>query len=224
MKSGKKKKPLALEVKHLYKTIKGIDILKDINLEVKAGEKIALIGESGAGKTSLLQILGLLDDSTLGTFKVLDKDISKMKDKDKTNLRLRDIGFVYQQHHLIEELSVRDNILLPRYVAQNETTEDIRALVQKLGLSALLDRMPHTLSGGEKQRVSVLRAAANMPSIILADEPTGNLDTANAKMTMDLFLHLAKLYNTTLVVVTHNLGIAKNMDRVIKMKDGVFVG
>jgi len=223
MKNGQKKKKVILEAKNLCKTIQGTDILNNINLKVLAGEKIALVGESGAGKTTLLQILGLLDQSTSGELVILKKSVACMKDAAKTDLRLYNIGFVYQQHHLIEELNVRENILLPLYIAKRDNHKEILDLVKKLGLCGLLDRMPHTLSGGEKQRVSVLRAAANFPDILLADEPTGNLDSANAKATMDLFLNLAKIYKMTVIIVTHNLEIAKRMDRVIQMKDGMFV-
>ncbi|USO01992.1 MAG: ABC transporter ATP-binding protein [Alphaproteobacteria bacterium] len=223
MKSGKKKQTVSLEAKNLYKIIDGVEILRDINLKIYSGEKIAFIGESGAGKTTLLQILGLLDSLTSGELMILGKSVACMKDTEKTDLRLRNIGFVYQQHHLIEELTVRENILLPLRIAQKDHEKDILDLVEKLGLSSLLDRMPHTLSGGEKQRVSILRAAANFPNILLADEPTGNLDTANADAAMDLFLTLVKRYKMTVVIVTHNLEIAKRMDRVIQMKDGVFV-
>jgi len=222
MKNGKKKSVI-IEAKNLYKTIQDVDILKNINLQVYTGEKIALVGESGAGKTTLLQILGLLDQFSSGELVLKDTSMACMRDVEKTHMRLNHIGFVYQQHHLIEELTVKENILLPLFIAKKDHEDKILSLVQTLGLCDLLHRMPHTLSGGEKQRVSILRAIANFPEIILADEPTGNLDSANATLTMDLFLKLARLYKMTLIIVTHNLDIAHRMDRIIKMKDGAFV-
>lgn len=218
MTRGQKNNKIILETKNLYKIINGSTILKNINLTVKQGETLALTGESGAGKTTLLQMIGLLDTPSSGQLFINEIDTTLMKDAQKTNLRLHDIGFVYQFHHLIEEMSVRDNILLPAYLS-NKTTHILK-IIEQLKLDYLLDRDPHTLSGGEKQRVSILRAVTNEPKILLADEPTGNLDSVNANIVIDLFLELTKLYDMTLVIVTHNLDIAKRMNRIVKMKDG----
>jgi len=215
--------PKVLETKNLCKTIDGVEILRNINFTARQGEKIALIGESGAGKTSLLQILGMMDSASSGEFFLRGELASSMSDREKTNKRLHDIGFVYQFHHLIEEMSVRENILTPLALAGNHDHTKILELVERLGLTGLLDRAPHTLSGGEKQRISVLRAVANFPWLLLADEPTGNLDSLNTDIIIDLFLELADTYNMTLIIVTHNHDIAKRMDRVVHMKDGVIV-
>ena len=214
---------IVLEARHITKRVDGVDILQDINFYALKGETIALVGESGAGKTSLLQILGLIDTQTSGEIFLQDMATSVLSDAEKTKKRLHDVGFVYQFHHLIEALTVRENILTPRYLAGQRDMEPILKVVEKLHLTPLLDRKPHTLSGGEKQRVSVLRAVANFPRLLLADEPTGNLDSTNTEIIIDLLLDLAATYHMTLVIVTHNLDIAARMTRTVHMKDGKII-
>jgi lipoprotein-releasing system ATP-binding protein len=197
-----------------------ISILKNLNLEVKAGEVVALVGQSGSGKTTLLQIAGLLDTPTSGQVSICGEDLSTASDKKRTLARRKYLGFVYQFHHLLPEFSALENVVLPQMiagVAQKEAEKKAKELLGELGLSARLTHRPARLSGGEQQRVAIARALANSPALILADEPTGNLDPQTAGEVFAMFMRLAKERGQAALVATHNLELAGRMDRVINL-------
>lgn len=197
-----------------------ISILKNLNLEVKAGEVVALVGQSGSGKTTLLQIAGLLDTPTAGQVSICGEDLSKASDKKRTLARRKYLGFIYQFHHLLPEFSALENVVLPQMIAgtaQKKAEKKAKELLGELGLSARLTHRPARLSGGEQQRVAIARALANSPALILADEPTGNLDPKTAGEVFAMFMRLAKERGQAALVATHNLELAGRMDRVINL-------
>ncbi len=201
-----------------------LTVLNKLNLEVKSGEVVALVGQSGSGKTTLLQIAGLLDNPTSGEVKICDEDLSKASDKKRTLARRRHIGFVYQFHHLLPEFSALENVVLPQMIAgisQSEAEEKAMILLAELGLAKRLEHRPAKLSGGEQQRVAIARALANNPAIILADEPTGNLDPKTADGVFAMFMNLAKERGQSALVATHNMELAKRMDRIVHLEGGV---
>ncbi len=201
-----------------------LTVLNKLNLEVKSGEVVALVGQSGSGKTTLLQIAGLLDNPTSGEIKICDEDLSKASDKKRTLARRRHIGFVYQFHHLLPEFSALENVVLPQMIAgisQSAAEEKATILLAELGLAKRLDHRPAKLSGGEQQRVAIARALANNPAIILADEPTGNLDPKTADGVFAMFMNLAKERGQSALVATHNMELAKRMDRIVHLEGGV---
>ncbi|MAS52304.1 MAG: lipoprotein-releasing system ATP-binding protein LolD [Flavobacteriales bacterium] len=201
-------------------------ILNGVNLEIKKGELVAIIGASGAGKTSLLQILGTLDKPNDGEIYINDKAIHSMKDKEISKFRNSDIGFVFQFHHLLPEFTALENVLMPGLILGGKTSE-VKAkavdLLKKLKVDHRAEHKPSEMSGGEQQRVAVARALINAPSVILADEPSGNLDSNNASDLHDLFVDLKKEFNQTFVIVTHNRELANLADRVIEIADGNIV-
>lgn len=211
-----------------------VEILKDVNLEVSSGEMVAIIGSSGSGKSTLLQIAGLLDNPTHG--QVLYYDDMKYDDIDlqmpseqelrrrSNKIRLHNIGFIYQYHHLLKDFNARENVALPRIIAGGDYAKALAEadhLLAVLGLEAKIYNMPGELSGGQQQRVAIARSLINNPKIILADEPTGNLDPHNADEVFNLFLEVARNKNTAVVMVTHNMAIAKRMDKVMQLEYGV---
>lgn len=201
-----------------------LTVLNSLNLEVKAGEVVALVGQSGSGKTTLLQISGLLDNPTSGEVKVSGVDCSKANDKKRTLMRQKNIGFIYQFHHLLPEFSALENVVLPQMIAGVERTkaeEKAMILLAELGLARRLDHRPARLSGGEQQRVAVARALVNNPALVLADEPTGNLDPATADGVFSMFMNLAKERGQSALVATHNMELAKRMDRIVHLEGGV---
>lgn len=217
-----------IKVSNLFKTYSSNQVLKGISLEVKQGEIVAIVGPSGAGKTTLLQILGTLDqpDRHPSTeIRINDIPVHQLKDSELADFRNKEIGFVFQFHQLLPELTALENVMLPRFISgisKVQATEKAKTILSDLGLGHRLNHHPNQLSGGEQQRVAVARALINDPSIVLADEPSGNLDSENAQFLHELFLKLRDEYNQTFVIVTHNNDLAEMVDRKLSMRDGLF--
>jgi lipoprotein-releasing system ATP-binding protein len=201
-----------------------LEVLSGVNLEVKPAERLAIIGASGSGKTTLLQIMGGLDEPTTGEVLVGGHSMAHTSEIKKGDLRNRYIGFVYQFHHLLREFSAEENVAMPlliRRVQKEVALEKARALLERVGLAERLTHKPGELSGGERQRAAVARALITEPGLVLADEPTGNLDAGNGEHVLQLMLELNRELKTSLVVVTHDHSIAERMDRVLTLEDGL---
>jgi lipoprotein-releasing system ATP-binding protein len=201
-----------------------LDVLRGINVAINAAERLAIVGASGSGKTTLLQILGGLDRPTSGQVLVDGRDIHSLTERERGELRNHALGFVYQFHHLLPEFSALENVAMPllvRRMKTSEAKERARAILTRVGLSGRLDHRPHQLSGGERQRAAVARALVTEPKVVLADEPTGNLDGKNAEQVFELMLELNRERQTSLVVVTHDLRIAARMDRALEIEGGM---
>ena len=213
-----------IEVKNIWKSFGALEVLKGVNLQVKKGEIVAIIGKSGAGKTTLLQIIGTLDRPTQGQVIIDGTDVFAMKDKELAAFRNQHIGFIFQFHQLLPEFTALENVCIPAMIArekENEYKARATQLLTDLGLGDRLHHKPNALSGGEKQRVAAARALMMHPDIILADEPTGSLDTQNKKELSDLLLKLRKEYGQTILLVTHDKELAGIADRIIEIVDGV---
>lgn len=208
----------------IYGGMSPVHAVKDVNLEIEEGEFVAIVGASGGGKSTLLHMLGGLDNPTSGKVIINGKDIYKMSNDERAIFRRRSIGFVFQFFNLIPVLTVKENIELAASLDSGEVDEEmIEEIIKILRLTDRLNHFPNQLSGGEQQRVSIGRALANKPEIILADEPTGNLDKKNSQDTMDLLKLFAKKYGITVVIITHDLNLASTADRIIKLEDGKIV-
>ncbi len=209
--------------KNIHKSYGSLEVLKGIDLEINKGEIVSVVGASGAGKTTLLQIIGTLDTPTSGTIAFDKQDVSTLSEKRLASFRNMNIGFVFQFHHLLPEFTALENLCIPAFIAgvsQKEAISRAKELLDFLHLSDRAEHKPSALSGGEQQRVAVARALMNHPSVILADEPSGNLDSANAKELHALFFTLRKEFNQTFVIVTHNQELADMSDRKLMMVDG----
>lgn len=208
----------------IHKSFQDLSVLKGVGLHVKAGEVVSIVGASGAGKTTLLQILGTLERPDRGSLIIGGKDTSRLSDKDLARFRNENIGFVFQFHHLLPEFTAVENVMMPGMIAGiDKAVGNARAieLLTTLGLKNRHDHRPSELSGGEQQRVAVARALFNEPDVIFADEPSGNLDSANAEMLHSLFFELRDRLGQTFVIVTHNEELASMADRKLVMADGL---
>jgi lipoprotein-releasing system ATP-binding protein len=212
--------------KHFEEAGQRLDVLCGIELRIARGETVAIIGASGSGKTTLLQILGGLDLPSAGTVRLLGTDFAKVSDAARGDLRNRALGFVYQFHHLLPEFSALENVAMPLLVRRTPVAQaksEALRFLERVGLGARLTHRPAQLSGGERQRAAVARALVARPQIVLADEPTGNLDGRNAEGVLELMLELNRELGTSLVLVTHSHEIAARMQRVLTLQDGTLV-
>lgn len=215
-----------IKTKNISKSFGTLKVLKGVDLEIEAGKIVSIVGTSGAGKTTLLQILGTLSQPDAGSLIINGKDALSLNEKELAAFRNQHIGFVFQFHHLLPEFSAIENVCLPGYIGKKPKSEvESRALelLNFLGLSDRLTHKPNELSGGEKQRVAVARALINKPSVIFADEPTGNLDSKNQEELHELFFSLRDKYGITLVIVTHDREFAKMSDSIFEIKDGMIL-
>lgn len=203
-----------------------LHVLKDVDLHIMSSEIVALMGASGAGKTTLLQIIGTLDKADSGQILINNRDVTKLSDNKLSEFRNKEIGFVFQFHHLLAEFTALENVMLPALIGKQNKKETEERAKELLNIMHLYDRANHKpsqLSGGEQQRVAVARALINSPSIILADEPSGNLDSRNAKELHEYFFKLRETYKQTFLIVTHSEELAKMSDRMIEMQDGKII-
>jgi len=215
---------MILEAKNIQKSFGSLKVLKGVDLTVKKGEIVSIVGASGAGKTTLLQILGTLDYADSGNIRINDMEPNKLKPAKLAEFRNQHIGFVFQFHHLLPEFTALENVCIPGYIAgknQNKTLEKATGLINFLGLNDRITHKPAQLSGGEQQRLAVARALINNPDIILADEPSGNLDSKNSEELHKLFFKLRDEFSQTFIMVTHNEHLANMADRKITIQDGI---
>ena len=217
--------PLACHglVRHFREQGRVLEVLRGVDLSIASAERVAVVGASGSGKTTLLQLLGGLDTPTRGWVELDGRNFSAMRPAERGVRRNRHIGFVYQFHHLLPEFSAVENVAMPLLIRRSDTSEALanaRELLEQVGLGERLAHRPAKLSGGERQRVAVARALITQPSVVLADEPTGNLDPGSGEQVFELLLKLNRDTGTALVVVTHDLKRARRMDRVLALRDG----
>jgi len=202
-----------------------VQALRGVDLQVKAGEFLSIIGPSGSGKSTLFHIIGALTPPTSGHVRVADRDLAAMTDAERTGMRRRTVGFVFQKFNLLSNLTARDNIALARYLGGSESKPDAQfdEALKLLGIAQRLDHKPNALSGGEQQRIAIARAIVNRPAILLADEPTGNLDTENSKAVLDIMRDLNQRLGQTILMITHNPEAAAYGHRTVQMRDGKVV-
>ena len=213
--------------KEITKSYGNLSVLKGVNLEVARGEVVSIVGASGAGKSTLLQIIGTLDYADKGSVEIAGTQLGKLRSNQLAQFRNEHIGFIFQFHNLLPEFTALENVCIPAYIGKKSKQEAEKRgtdLLAFLGLGDRIHHKPNQLSGGEQQRVAVARALVNQPSVVLADEPSGNLDSKNARELHDLFFSLRDTYNQTFVIVTHNEELATMADRKLVMKDGIIVG
>jgi putative ABC transport system ATP-binding protein len=222
---------IIIEMKNITKTFFNADIaltvLKGISFSVERGEFLSITGPSGSGKSTLMHIIGCLDTPTSGSYLIDNKDVSQLDGNALAAIRNNHIGFVFQKFHLLPDLNALNNVALPQLYANKSEKEALAKAQEKLELVGLADRMnhyPNQLSGGQQQRVAIARALVNDPDIILADEPTGNLDSATGSTILEILTHLNKDHGATIIIVTHDLELAKKTNRIIKLFDGSIVG
>jgi len=215
-----------IKAQNIHKSYGKLKVLKGIDLEINKGEIISIVGASGAGKSTLLHILGTLDYADEGKVVINDVEVNNLTDKKLSEFRNKNIGFVFQFHHLLPEFSAFENVCIPSFIGKiprKDAEANAKKLLGFLGLSERMDHKPSQLSGGEQQRVAVARALINNPAVILADEPSGNLDSASAKELHSLFFRLRDEFQQTFIIVTHNEELADMADRKLIIKDGVIV-
>lgn len=213
-----------IQASGIQKRFGGLDVLKGVDLHVARGEVVSIVGASGAGKTTLLQILGTLEKADSGSLVINGEEVTKLGSKALSTFRNKHIGFVFQFHHLLPEFTALENVMMPGLIAgksMKDCTPRAEELLERLNVIARKEHKPNQLSGGEQQRVAVARALFNSPSVVLADEPSGNLDSAHAKELHQLFFDLRTELGQTFVIVTHNEELAEMADRRLVMKDGV---
>ena len=213
-----------LKAENIHKNFGSLQILKGVDLEIKSSEIVSIVGASGAGKSTLLHILGTLDKPSQGKVLIDDIDITKLNARAISAFRNQNLGFIFQFHHLLPEFTALENICMPAFIAKTSKTDAKKRAIHLLEILGLEDRAqhkPNTLSGGEQQRVAVARALINKPSIIMADEPSGNLDSNSAKDLHQLFFDLRDQFKQTFIIVTHNEDLAAMADRKITMTDGL---
>ena len=216
-----------IDIKNITKSFGNLQVLKDINLHINKGEVVSIVGPSGAGKTTLLPIIGTLDKPDSGTICLDGIDVNKLSTRKLSDFRNQHIGFVFQFHQLLPEFTALENVMIPAYIAgksNSEAKQRALELLEFMGLSDRANHKPAELSGGEKQRVAVARALVNKPAVILADEPSGSLDSKNKAELHQLFFDLRDKFGQTFVIVTHDEGLAAITDRTIHMKDGEILG
>ena len=213
-----------IKAQNIYKTYGSLQVLKGVNMEIARGEVVSIVGASGAGKTTLLQIVGTLEHADAGYLEYDGQDITRFSAKQLARFRNENLGFIFQFHHLMPEFTALENVCIPAYIAKKgkkEAEAAGRKILDFMGLSERLEHKPSELSGGEQQRVAVARALINQPKVVLADEPTGNLDSKNAQELHRLFNEIRREFNTSFVIITHNNQLADTADRKLTMQDGL---
>lgn len=214
-----------ISLKNVSKSFEDLDVpvLNNLSFEINASERVAILGSSGSGKSTLLHIIAGLDDPSKGNVFFNNDLITKLSDNNKSILRNKHIGFVYQSHHLLKNFSAIENVMMPLIIRRNDSLKDFnqaKKILKKLGLGNRLNHFPHQLSGGERQRVAIARAIVTSPDIILADEPTGNLDHKNANIVFESFLELTEEFKTAIVLVTHDQSLARKMNKIYHLSSG----
>ncbi len=215
-----------IKAENLKKNYGNTEVLKGVNLEVSEGEFVGIMGKSGSGKTTLLKILGMIDMPTEGEFVYRGKERNKISSRESARIRREELGFVFQEFFLMDSLDILENVMLPLFIsksANDEGKEKARDLMKRFGIGELEGKMPHELSGGERQRTAICRALVNDPQIVLADEPTGNLDSKSGKVVIDSLKKINGELGKTVIMVTHDPQMASYCDRVVLLKDGVIL-